>query len=177
MNKIDTAEKKEIREFFCKNWMTHDGLWFALTVDEIGIEKTNTINTNGIRMMAEIEIKRLMKMFNSGNESFNSYTEFKKFISNAIDFVRPDFMKFDYSFNESSVLQIDLKTCWAYEGVKKLGFIEQYECAVIVRLKSWFDYLKIGYSVSPEFKNCLMHENGLCSYRFIFPDIGTSLNR
>ncbi len=170
MDIIDTVEKNEIREFFCKDWMVHDGFWFAQSVNEIGIEKTNRINTNGIRMMAEIEIRRLIKLFNNGNESFNDYTEFREFIAKSIDFVRPDFMKFNYSFSESSVLQIDFKTCWAYEGVKQLGFIEQYECAVIMRLKSWFNYLNIEYTVSPDFKNCLMHENGLCSFGFIFSD-------
>lgn len=168
MNIIDSIEKKEIREFFCKDWMIHDGLWFAQSVNEIGIEKTNIINKNGIRMMAEIEIKRLIKLFNNGNESFNAYSEFQEFIFKSIDFVRPDFMKFKFNFSESGVLQINFENCWAYEGVKQLGFIEQYECAVIIRLKSWFNYLKIEYSVSPDFKNCLMHENGICSYRFIF---------
>lgn len=168
MDIIDTVEKNEIREFFCKDWMIHDGLWFARIVNEIGIEKTNIINISGIRTMAAIEIKRLLKLFNNGNEIFKDYTGFKEFISRSIDFVRPDFMKFIYSFDETCVLRIDFKTCWAYEGVKQLGFIEQYECAVIMRLKSWFDYLKIEYSVSPDFKNCLMHKNGVCSYRFIF---------
>lgn len=168
MNIIDTIGKKEIREFFCKDWMVHDGLWFAQSINEIGIERTNRINKNGIGMMAEIEIKRLVKLFNNGSESFDKYNEFQEFILKSIDFVRPDFMKFKFDFINPGMLQIDFEKCWAYEGVKRLGLIEQYECAVIVRLKSWFNYLKIDYSVFPDFKNCLMNENGFCSYRFIF---------
>ncbi|MDD4357137.1 MAG: hypothetical protein PHN98_07775 [Smithellaceae bacterium] len=168
MSVIDLINKEDIREFFCKDWMMHDGIWFAQSAQEIGIEKTNQLNTNGIKMMSENEILRLIKLFNNGSKSFNSYEEFQKFLTSSIDFVRPDFMKFTFAFPRNKIFQIDFQKCWAFEGVKRLGFIEQYECAVVIRLKSWFDVLGIQYSMLPDFKKCLMNETGICSYQFQF---------
>ena len=168
MSVLELIKKEEIREFFCKDWMKHDGLWFAQCVKEIGIEKTNFINMNGIRIMAEAEIRNLIRLFNNGNRSFENYSEFQEFFAKSIDFVRPDFMKFTFSFSQNKFLEINFRKCWAYDGVKRLGFIDQYECAVVMRLKSWLNFLEISYSLSPDFKNCLMLEYGLCSYRFEF---------
>ncbi len=168
MRTLDLINKEDIRDFFCKDWMTHDGIWFAQSVQEIGIEKTNKLNTNGIRMMAETEMKRLVMLFNNGNKSFDSYDEFQQFITKSVDFVRPNFMQFTFSFSQNKTLRIDFHKCWAFEGVKKLGFIEHYECAVVMRLKSWFEYLDIQYTISPDFKKCLMYEKGICSYQFQF---------
>lgn len=168
MDVLELITKEEIREFFCKDWMKHDGLWFAQCVKEIGIEKTNLLNMNGIRIMAEAEIRNLIILFNNGNRLFKNYSEFQEFLVKSIDFVRPDFMKFTFVFYQNKILEIDFRKCWAYEGVKKSGFIGQYECAVVMRLKSWLNFLGINYSLSPDFKNCLMHEYGTCTYRFEF---------
>jgi hypothetical protein len=55
MSVIDLINKEDIREFFCKDWMMHDGIWFAQSAQEIGIEKTNQLNTNGIKMMSKMK--------------------------------------------------------------------------------------------------------------------------
>jgi len=163
---LDSIDKKDIRDFFCRDWMSHDGIWFAQCLKEIGIEKTNRINTNGIRAMAAAEIGRLVKMFNGGSGFFSGYDDLRAFLASAMDFVRPGFMEFEFSFPEKNELRIDFSRCWAHEGVRRLGVLDDYECAVVMRLKSWFDGLGIGYELTPDFTRCLMHTSGKCSFRF-----------
>ena len=44
MDLMEKLDKKEIREFFSKNWMTHDAMWFGSVMRELGAEKANEIN-------------------------------------------------------------------------------------------------------------------------------------
>jgi hypothetical protein len=62
MDLMNTLDKKEIREFFSKNWMTHDAMWFGGVMQEVGAEKANKINKGAVKAMAGIEIKRILKM-------------------------------------------------------------------------------------------------------------------
>jgi hypothetical protein len=54
LNKIG---KREIRDLLGKGWLTHDGMWFYHTYQELGIDKANKLNKAAIRSLAPIEIK------------------------------------------------------------------------------------------------------------------------
>ena len=61
MRLIDTLSKQALNELISKCWMTHDGMWFAHTFFDQGIEKANQINKAAIKGLAPIEIKRFQK--------------------------------------------------------------------------------------------------------------------
>jgi hypothetical protein len=59
MSALDHLEKRDIKELLSKGWITHDAMWFAHSLSEIGIERTNVINKAAIASMAAIEVGRL----------------------------------------------------------------------------------------------------------------------
>ena len=110
--------------------------------------------------MALIEVKRLAALLQM--ESASSFDEFKAFIDGAYEVVKADFMKFDYSFDAKSIFRMDMKQCFAYKGMKRIGAIRHYECGIFERVEGWFEGLGIRYEVSPRVKGCMMHSEGHC---------------
>lgn len=149
MKLFDKMGKIELRELLNKNWMTHDALWFANSVQTIGIKKTNILNRKTVKSMAQIEAKRLKKAFNM--DEIKSFEELKNFIFGAFEVGRGNFMDFKVSFPEKNVMCWEMSTCFAYNGVKKLGVIGEYQCGIFDRPEGWFHSLGIEYAETPRF--------------------------
>jgi len=157
---MKSLNKKELKELLIKNWMTHDGMWFYHCSKECGIAKTNIINKAAVRSMAMIEIKRIKKALEV--EQIETFERFKGFMDVVCNIVKADFMKFDYNFPSDSVCHIEMQECFAYDGIKKIGAIDKYQCGVFERFKGWFDGLGIEYTVNPQIDGCMMHTDGKC---------------
>ncbi len=166
MPKIKTLKKNELKEVLIKNWMTHDAMWFYNCFQECGIEKTNKINKAAVRAMGMIEIKRIQKAV--GIDKVETFEDFKSLIEAAWDIVKGDFMKSSFSLPSKNVLRGDFESCFAYEGIKQIGAIDQYQCGIFERIYGWFDGLGIKYSVSPQVEGCMMHTDGKCFRDFTF---------
>jgi hypothetical protein len=166
MGSFEKMEKGQLRELLVKNWMTHDGLWFANSVKAIGIHKANVINRNAVKAMAQIEAKRLKAALNI--EEINSFKQLKDFINEAFMVVRGDFMKFTISFPDENIMTWEMSACFAFNGVKKLGVIEEYQCGIFDRLEGWFHSLGVEYTETPQFQGCLMHQQGNCERNYHF---------
>ena len=156
----------ELKEVLIKNWMTHDAMWFYHCFQECGIEKTNKINKAAARAIGIIEIRRIRKAV--GIDKVETFADFKLLIEAAWDIVKGDFMKANFSLPSKNVLRGDFESCFAYEGIKRIGAIEQYQCGIFERIYGWFDGLGIEYSVSPQVEGCMMHSNGKCFRDFTF---------
>ncbi len=161
-------KKDEIKELLVKGWMTHDAMWFYNCLQACGIEKTNKINKAAVSAMAAIEIKRVQKAV--GVEKLNTFDEFKRFFEIAMKIATGEFMKYTYSSPAHNIIHGEWKSCFAYEGVKGLGVIDQYECGIMLRIETWLDTLGIRYEVEPKVTGCMMHTDGKCfrDYRFFF---------
>jgi hypothetical protein len=161
-------KKDEIKELLVKGWMTHDAMWFYNCLQACGIEKTNKINKAAIKNMAAIEIKRVQKAV--GAEDLNTFDEFKRFFDMTMEIATGEFMKYTYSSPARNIIHGEWKSCFAYEGVKGLGVIDQYECGIMLRIETWLDTLGIRYEVEPKVTGCMMHTDGKCfrDYRFFF---------
>jgi len=163
-------EEHAVKELIIKNWMTHDAMWFVHSMNEIGIEATNRVNRRAVRSMAVIEIKRLKKLL--GVSSIETFDDLVDFFVRAFETVRGDFMESIYSFPAHNLIHGEWKPgkCFAYEGIKKIGAIDQYECGIFERIEGWFDGMGIEYSVEPKVTGCMMHTEGRCyrDYRFYF---------
>jgi hypothetical protein len=70
-------------------------------------------------------------------------------------------MKFDFSFPEKNLLRGQFNYCFAYEGVKKFGLVDNYDCGIVERVKGWLDALSVKYEAT-DFSGCLMHQCGQC---------------
>ena len=168
---MNSFKEHELKELLIKSWMTHDGMWFYHCLKECGIEKTNKINKAASKSLGTIEIKRFKKAFNI--DSIKTFEELKKFIKNVISIVKADFMKFSFDFSRDNEINFKMHKCFAYDGTKRIGVIDQYICGIYDRIDGWFESLGIEYEVSPQIDGCLIHEGKKCirNYNFFFRKI------
>jgi len=164
MRTIQNVSQKEIIDLLGKCWMTHDGMWFFHCLQEFGIETTNRINKSAIKALAPIEIKRIKHLLGMKNE-IETFGGFKLFFTEACKLMVPEFMNVSFSFPGENRLAwvFNHQKCFAYEGIKKLGAIDKYECGVLYRIKCWLDALEIENKFDPEIDKCNMHFNGNCA--------------
>lgn len=169
MDLISKLDKEEVKELLSKNWLTHDAFWYGSCVSELGAPLANTLNKNAARMMAGIEMGRILKFMNKPKTLvIKEFEELKEVIKTAFGVVQTSFMKFDFAFPEKNLLRGTHHHCFAYDGVRKFGLIDQYDCGIIERVMGWLDHVGVSYKLSPEFTGCLMHQKGECVIDFIF---------
>jgi hypothetical protein len=155
---------KEIIDLLGKCWMTHDGMWFFHCLQEFGIEATNKINKSAIQTLACIEIKRIKHLLEMDNKIEN-FHEFKLFFTEMSKLMIPEFMNVSFRFPEKNRMAwvFNHEKCFAYEGIKKLGAIDKYECGILYRIKCWLEALEIENKFDPEIDKCSMPFNGNCA--------------
>lgn len=157
---MKSLDKKDLKELLTKCWMTHDGMWFYHSIQECGIQKANAINKAAIRSLAPVEIARIRKAFSIG--SVESPQDLEAVILAGKQSVIGDFMKFNFQFRPEGGLHVEAERCFAYEGMKRIGAIDQYECGIFERIQAWFDCLNVRYQVEPLVSGCMMHQEGRC---------------
>ena len=166
---LDKISKRELRELLTKGWMTHDAMWLMHSIEEVGIETANKLNISAVRSMSMIEIKRLQKVLGYEDDKLARFESLVTFLKEAFGLIKADFMKFKFDTPEKNVISWEWfdGRCFAYEGVKALGYIEEYKCGIIERIEGWFNGLGISYSVEPKIDKCLWHFEGKCTGRFL----------
>lgn len=168
MELMNTLDKYEIREFFSKSWLTHDAMWFYHSMKEAGADMANKINRAAAKSMAGIEIQRILRLMNAEKKPVETFDQLKEIIDTTYKLIQPGFMKMSYDFPEKNLFRGGFSKCFAYEGVKKSGMINIYQCGVIMRVQGWLEALGVQYKMEPDFNGCLMHENGKCDIMFRF---------
>ena len=162
MDPLDRIDKRGLRDLMSRCWMTHDAMWFLHSAREIGIEKTNRINKAAVRSMAALEVKRLKKALGYGDKKLESSSELKKLFEEMFGVIKADFMQGTIDFPGENVMRLAWQQCFAYDGVNKMGVIDQYQCGIFDRIEGWFEGLAIKYEVSPRVEGCMMHKEGKC---------------
>lgn len=166
MSVLNKIEKREIRDLLGKGWLTHDGMWFYHTYQELGIEKANKLNKAAIRSLAPIEIKRIKKALDMGEEKIGTFEELKDFIIEALEMILPNsvFERFRFRATPKNLLHWEWESgqCFAYKGMKQIGIIDGYRCGVMYRIECWLESLGIKYSIEPKIDKCMMYEKGAC---------------
>jgi len=129
MDLMKSLNRNDVKELFSKNWLTHDAMWYGSCMQELGPEKANQLNKTAVRMMATIEIKRILKLMDKPKGyTIEYFSELAEIIETAFRLVQTSFLTFDFSFPEKNLLRGRFNACFAYEGVKKFGMIDNYEC-------------------------------------------------
>jgi hypothetical protein len=160
---IDDLSKEELKDLLVKNWMTHDGAWFLNSYLKYGIDAANKLNKGAIKTLAPFEINRVKKKVGLENKEIKNYDELKKFIDDAFSILKGDFMRFNYSFPGNNCIHWDMGTCFAYEGMKRLGIQEDYECGVVYRVSRWLKEIGLKHKIQPKVKGCLLNSQERCS--------------
>ncbi len=163
-------ENEAVRQLLIRCWMTHDAMWFASALQDQGIETANRLNLAAIRGMGPIEVARIRKALGIGD--INDSAQLRAFIEGAFELVGGDFMAFKWHWHEDGTARVDVQSCFAHDGIAKLGAIAEYECGIYERIYTWLDALGVGYSVQPPGgpggRHCLLHHTGKCGRDFSF---------
>lgn len=169
MNSLESLDKREIKELLSKGWITHDAMWFAHALETVGIEKTNRINQAAVRSMAVIEAARLKKVLGFKKEKIDTFDELVWLLKGAMELVLADFMHFRMTTPQKNVIHWEMEhnNCFAYKGITGMGAIDQYDCGVLLRVKTWLSAMKVEFKMVPEVKRCIMHTRGDCSGDFL----------
>lgn len=166
MSFLDEIEKTEIRDLLGKGWLSHDGMWFHHTCNELGIEKANELNKAAIKSLAPIETDRVKRILGFTRGNFESFDELVQFMLAALELTLPDSVLRKFSLTSSSQGNLCWEwenfQCFAYKGMKQMGVIDGYSCGVMYRIECWLEALGVRYSMQPVIEGCLMHEKGFC---------------
>ena len=163
---MKTLEKKEMKELLVRCWMTHDGLWFYHSLQESGIESTSRINQAAARAIGAVEARRITRAL--GVEKVSTFQDLVELMQSGFEVIRGDFMDFVYDWIPEDRLHVRTNRCFAYEGIKKLGAIDGYDCGIFARIAGWFDGLNIHCEIDPPLKGCMLHREGFCHRDFTF---------
>lgn len=161
---VTAMSQQETITLLNKCWMTHDAMWFYHCLHQCGIKLTNQLNKSAIKSMSHIEVKRIKRIMGMEKE-IRSFDDFKSFFNCAARYLIPDFMNGSFDFGEKNTMAwrfVD-NECFAFKGITGLGVIDEYECGVMHRIRSWIEAIGVDYRFNPDFKLCIMHHNGSCS--------------
>ena len=162
--KVSSPAERESLLLRC--WMTHDAMWFFHCAQECGMDATNKINKAAVRSMARIEIKRIKKAL--GIDTVETFQQLTDLMHAVFDLMQADFMGFTWHVAAENTLHWDMSRCFAYDGVQKLGVVDQYQCGIFERMEGWAEGLGLTYSVTPQVHGCMMHTEGRCFREFRF---------
>ena len=168
MTLFDQLNKHQLKELLVKCWMTHDGSWFYNCVKEFGIETANKLNKASIKTLSPFEVQRVQRALGMEKTEVKTFEQLKTFINNSFSIFKGDFMDFNYNFPKQNVLHWEMRKCFAFEGMKRIGIKEKYECGIIYRLGCWLDVLGINFKLEPEINECLLHSQEICAGDMIF---------
>jgi len=144
-------------------------MWFAQTLFSEGIDTANRLNRSAIKAMADIEVKRFLKILGKTPDEVKSFERFRTFFCDIQELLIPEFMNVSIGFEAPDILswKFNEKGCFAYNGVKRLNVAERYQCGVLYRIQCWLICLDIPFDMNPAPKTCLMNEQGHCQGQFI----------
>ena len=146
-------------------------MWFYDCLQEFGIEKANELNRASIRSLSKIEVPRILRALGINREKVTTFEELKASIDGLFGIVKGDFMDFEYSFPAENCMHWEARGCFAYEGMKRMGVSDGYQCGLLHRVACWIDVLGVECTVTPQVESCLMVKDGECvgEVKFFFP--------
>jgi Family of unknown function (DUF6125) len=155
--------RDELKEIILKCWMSHDGSWFYHCFHEFGIEAANRLNKAAIKSLAQIELPRIARALEIDISGAPTPEMLREVVDGAFSVVKGDFMYFDYRFISQDQMEWTMKRCFAFEGMKRLGLEDGYECGLLYRVGAWVQVLGIDYEIAEPINGCMMNEKGFCA--------------
>jgi hypothetical protein len=145
-----THEDREI--ILLRNWISHDGHWFRHVAEEFGPEAANMLNMRTCRSIGKTDWFCLVKAL--GIETVESLVQFLEVFEAAWQLYGPPHIDVDITIKDNRIT-VQVKKCFAYEGVKSVGMEKIYDCGIFERIRSWIDAAGIEYELKPPIGKCL----------------------
>lgn len=155
-----TATERE--ELLRRSWMATDGLWFYQTAQSSGMDGANQANIQVVQEFGRQEMRRLMRSL--GIEKVETLEQYQLLFRTAVDLYLGSLFEAEETF-EGESHRMQVKTCFAYKGVKKAGIEQVYHCGPGERLTGWLQAMELPSELDPGVGLCQMAHTGSCSYR------------
>jgi hypothetical protein len=155
-----TQDERE--ELLRRSWMASDGLWFYQTAQALGLDGANSANSEVVREFARQEMRRLMQVL--GVDKVETAAQYHELFRIASELYLGSLFGSDESL-DGDVHDIEVKTCFAYMGVKRAGIDKDYHCGPGERLTGWLQGMGLAATITPEVGLCQMAHTGRCHYQ------------
>jgi hypothetical protein len=160
MTDLPAARREELLR---RSWIANDAFWFYEVTRALGIEQANRLNGGVIRSFARLEIARVLRALGlAGIGSFGEYLRLFRVLADL--FLTGTFVYEETVDGETQRLEV--KKCFAYEGVARAGLAKDYHCGPGERALGWFEGLGLSVAVEPPVGRCQMAHGGTCRYAF-----------
>lgn len=142
----------------------NDGLWFYAVYRALGAETANRMNAEVVRGFSRLEMAKLMRAL--GKDEPSSVEEVVELIEAAAELFTAGLFEYTLA-REGEACRLEVKRCFAYEGVKRAGVAEHYDCGPGQRLMGWLDAMGPELRQGPELGRCQMVREGRCHHELL----------
>jgi len=156
---LDSLTHEDRENILLRNWMSHDGHWFRHVSEEYGPDAANKLNMRTCRSIGRTDWFRLVKAL--GIEKVESPGQFLKIFKAAWQLYVPPHIDVDIAVRDNRITA-QVKKCFAYEGVKRVGIEKIYDCGIFERICSWIDSAGVEYELEPPIGKCLKAQGKEC---------------
>ena len=136
-------------------------------LSKIGIEHANDVNRAAIHAMAPTEVRRLSELMGEGRAVPGDAAAVVRFVVDGIRLVTPlsvaRHMRVWAGEDDTLCWEWEPGECFAFKGMSRLGWIDDYRCGVIYRIECWPDALGVRPLGPPSVEGCLMLAGGSCA--------------
>nr|MDO8082881.1 DUF6125 family protein [Candidatus Freyarchaeota archaeon] len=138
MSLVDKIPPEEREKILRINWWTHDGRWFYYTVKESGFEVANKLNMLVNKSMGKAEMKRLLAALNM--DETRTADNFFEIMETVWDlYCKNVFVIGGFTKENDNTWIFTIKDSPCYEGTKKAGITDLYQCACWKRAEGWIE--------------------------------------
>ena len=152
--------QNQLKDMLLRNWLTHDALWYAEVAAKLGMAEASPMNLRVCRKLGRIEFKRLMNAADALPPK--NFTVYRELFELGKGVFVPEFIAIQIDYPGNSVQVFRVSECFAYNGVKKLGLLSEYECGIFERIEGWFDAMGLRYTRTPDLSRCLKFKGEEC---------------
>lgn len=130
-----TAEQRE--KILKENWFSHDGRWFLKVAQELGFDVANRLNQIVIRSMGKTEAKRFLKESNFGE--VKKIEDLLYIFNEGCRLYYPKEHEYEFKIIDKNTILGIVTKCIAFDGVKKAGVTDFYQCGCMTRHGAWLE--------------------------------------
>lgn len=130
-----TAEQRET--ILKENWFSHDGRWFLKVAQELGFDVANRLNQIVARSMGKTEAKRFLTESNFGE--VKKIEDLQYIFTEGCRLYYPKEHEFEFKIVDKNTIVGTVTRCVAFDGVKKAGVTDFYQCGCMARHGAWLE--------------------------------------
>ncbi|MEM3564379.1 MAG: DUF6125 family protein [Candidatus Jordarchaeaceae archaeon] len=160
---IDRISAEEREKILRINWWSHDGRWYLYTGREVGFEAANRLNMLVNKSIGKAEMKRLLETLKiDPNRAAEYFFEIIETVSNL--YTKDVFEVEGLTKENENTWIYRIKNSPCYEGTKKAGILNLYQCACYKRAEGWAE--ACGLTADIYIRKSLVKGDDVCEIVF-----------